>query len=81
MLGESSTPIQPILVGDSAAALRAQAFLVKAGFWLVAIRPPTVPQGTARLRCTLTAMHDEGDVDRLLDVLARCSDLSNVQQR
>lgn len=81
MLGESSTPIQPILVGDSAAALRAQAFLVQAGFWLVAIRPPTVPQGTARLRCTLTAMHDEGDVDRLLDVLARCSDLSNVQQR
>lgn len=80
MLGESSTPIQPILVGDSAAALRAQAFLVQAGFWLVAIRPPTVPQGTARLRCTLTAMHDEGDVDRLLDVLARCSDLSNVQQ-
>ena len=75
-LGESGSPIQPIMVGDSATALKAQAFLADKGFLLVAIRPPTVPQGSARLRCTLTAAHTEDHVDRLLDALAFCPELS-----
>jgi 8-amino-7-oxononanoate synthase len=43
--------------------------VVDAGFWATAIRPPTVPQGTARVRFAFTAAHDEADIDRLLDVL------------
>jgi len=44
--------------------------LGSAGFWAVAISPPTVPAGTARLRLAFTAAHEEADVDRLLDALA-----------
>jgi len=75
-IGISETPIQPIMVGDSRLALSAQARLMEAGFLVVAIRPPTVPQGTARLRCTLTAGHTEEDVDRLLEALSSCPELS-----
>ena len=45
-------------------------YLLKAGFWTGAIRPPTVPEGSARLRITLTAEHDEKQLDALLDTLA-----------
>ena len=65
------TPIQPLLLGDNARALRAAQALREQGFWVSAIRPPTVPDGQARLRITLTAAHDEKDVDALLDALAR----------
>jgi 8-amino-7-oxononanoate synthase len=64
-LAASATPIQPVILGDSAAALAAQSSLEAAGFLVVAIRPPTVPQGTARLRVTLSALHSEEEVDRL----------------
>lgn len=76
-LGLSDTPIQPILVGDSRAAVSAQSKLLDAGFLVVAIRPPTVPRGTARLRCTLTANHGVEDVDRLLDALSGCPELQS----
>lgn len=76
-LGLSDTPIQPILVGDSRAAVSAQSKLLDAGFLVVAIRPPTVPRGTARLRCTLTASHGVEDVDRLLDALSGCPELQS----
>jgi 8-amino-7-oxononanoate synthase len=66
----SETPIQPILLGDQEAALQASHFLTEAGFWVSAIRPPTVPMGTARLRITLTAAHTEEHIDRLLEGLA-----------
>ncbi|MBO9661687.1 8-amino-7-oxononanoate synthase [Dokdonella sp.] len=69
-LMESRTPIQPVPVGDSAAALAASARLEAAGFYVPAIRPPTVPPGQARLRVTLSALHSEEDVERLLDALA-----------
>src|SRR5690606_36528899 len=68
-LMDSPTPIQPILVGDSARALRLSEGLRQRGILVTAIRPPTVPQGTARLRVTLSAAHAETDVDRLLDAL------------
>lgn len=71
-LGDSNTPIQPLLVGESCAALQLAERLRECGVWTGAIRPPTVPVGTARLRITLSAAHREEDVDRLLDVLGPC---------
>jgi len=65
----SDTPIQPLLVGDDAAAVALSRHLEAAGIWVPAIRPPTVPEGQARLRITLSAAHEEADVDRLLAAL------------
>lgn len=68
-LRPSSTAIQPLLIGDNAAALAVMASLRKRGLWVPAIRPPTVPAGTARLRITLSAVHQRADVDTLLQAL------------
>jgi len=68
-LAPSATPIQPIVLGSAAAALAAQRQLAAAGFWVVAIRPPTVPPGRARLRVTLSAAHTEAQVDALAEQL------------
>ena len=65
----SQTAIQPLIVGENQAAVNLAATLRERGFWLTAIRPPTVPQGTARLRVTLTASHTREDIDRLLEAL------------
>ncbi len=65
----SDTAIQPLLVGDNQAALDLSVKLRERGFWVAAIRPPTVPAGTARLRITLSAAHSEADVTRLLEAL------------
>ncbi len=70
-LGNSHTPIQPVLLGSAATALHAQRALMEAGFWVVAIRPPTVPRGSARLRVTLSAAHTESQVDALVEALSR----------
>ncbi|TVQ91953.1 MAG: 8-amino-7-oxononanoate synthase [Chromatiaceae bacterium] len=67
----SPTPIQPLLCGDAATALAWSRALEAAGILVTAIRPPTVPAGSARLRITFSAAHDEADVDRLLEALAR----------
>lgn len=66
----SETAIQPIVLGTASAALLASEALLERGFLVSAIRPPTVPDGTARLRFTLSAAHTEADVDHLLDALA-----------
>jgi len=63
-------PIQPLLVGDAARAMRLSAALLARGYWVGAIRPPTVPAGSARLRITLSSTHDEAAVDGLLEALA-----------
>jgi 8-amino-7-oxononanoate synthase len=68
-LADSSTAIQPLIVGDNAAALALSAALDARDLWVPAIRPPTVPQGTARLRITLSAAHTAQDVCRLTDAL------------
>jgi 8-amino-7-oxononanoate synthase len=65
----SNTPIQPLLVGDNDQAVRAMEMLMARAIWVPAIRPPTVPRGTARLRVTLSAAHRAEDVDRLIDAL------------
>lgn len=66
----SVTPIQPVIIGSAERALALSQALAARGFWVGAIRPPTVPAGTARLRLTLTAAHDEAAIDELLAVLA-----------
>jgi 7-keto-8-aminopelargonate synthetase-like enzyme len=72
------TPIQPVLLGTSEAALHAQHHLHAAGFCVVAIRPPTVPQGSARLRVTLSAAHTEAQVDELVETLSRFCAAQNM---
>jgi 8-amino-7-oxononanoate synthase len=71
-LGASRTPIQPVVLGSAAAVLDAQRELETQGLCVVAIRPPTVPSGSARLRVTLTAAHTEAQIDRLADALGHC---------
>lgn len=66
---KSETPIQPLLVGSNEAALALSEGLRTRGIWVPAIRPPTVPQGTARLRITLSAAHTSQDVSELLEAL------------
>jgi 8-amino-7-oxononanoate synthase len=68
---DSNTPIQPVVLGSADAALRTQAELLEAGFRVVAIRAPTVPKGSERLRVTLSAAHTEEQVDALVEKLAR----------
>ncbi|MCE8014660.1 8-amino-7-oxononanoate synthase [Halomonas sp. MCCC 1A17488] len=70
-LTDSFTPIQPLVLGESEAALRWAGRLREAGLQVGAIRPPTVPRGEARLRITLRATHDRECLDRLLEALAR----------
>jgi 8-amino-7-oxononanoate synthase len=65
----SETPIQPVVVGDSQTAMALSAALRTRGIYVTAIRPPTVPAGTARLRITLSAAHSEAHVDQLLAAL------------
>ena len=65
----SRSAIQPLIVGDNERALALAERLRSEGCWLTAIRPPTVPAGTARLRITLTAAHEAGDIDRLLEAI------------
>jgi len=65
----SETAIQPLLIGDNRQALALSEALRARGIWVAAIRPPTVPQGTARLRITLSAAHSAADVERLIGAL------------
>ncbi|MEJ2552954.1 MAG: 8-amino-7-oxononanoate synthase [Gammaproteobacteria bacterium] len=69
----SSTPIQPLVVGAADRALALSQALRRHGIYVSAIRPPTVPKGTARLRITLSAAHSEAQVDRLLSTLESVS--------
>jgi len=65
----SQTAIQPLIVGENQAAVNLASTMRERGFWMTAIRPPTVPPGTARLRVTLTASHTADDIDKLLEAL------------
>lgn len=79
-LPASDTAIQPLIIGDEPRALALSTALFEAGFWVAAIRPPTVPAGTARLRITFSAAHTSAQVDGLLAALAagwqRCQSLA-----
>jgi len=72
-LAPSNTAIQPLVIGDNTATVALAAALDAQDLWVPAIRPPTVPAGTARLRITLSAAHSAADVERLLVALARAA--------
>jgi 8-amino-7-oxononanoate synthase len=67
-------PIFPVVLGDEATALEASRRLRTRGFFVRAIRPPTVPPGTSRLRVALTAAHTEEQIDAFLEALAEVLD-------
>ena len=71
-LMDSNTPIQPVLMASDEQLLKANKKLLESGFMVGAIRPPTVPEGTGRLRITLSASHTDQQVDALLDALDKC---------
>lgn len=71
-LMDSATPIQPILIGDSGRAMQLSQLLRDRGLLVTAIRPPTVPAGSARLRVTLSAAHSLAQLELLLEALAEC---------
>lgn len=79
-LMDSFTPIQPIVIGDSGRALRLSQLLRERGVMVTAIRPPTVPAGSARLRVTLSAAHSEAQVQLLLQALEQCYPLLGVDE-
>jgi 8-amino-7-oxononanoate synthase len=68
-LSEAQSPIVPIIIGSAPAALAASRRLEEEGFLAVAIRPPTVPEGTARLRLAFTAAHPDAEIERLADLV------------
>ena len=70
-LPEAQSAIVPVIVGDAATALAASDILRDNGFLVIAIRPPTVPAGTARLRFAFTAQHEDGDITRLAEIVRR----------
>jgi 8-amino-7-oxononanoate synthase len=70
-LRESDTPIQPVIVGRASDALKIAEELRRSGFYVRAIRPPTVPEGTARLRICLSAAHLPEDIDTFVTALKR----------
>jgi 8-amino-7-oxononanoate synthase len=67
----STTPIQPLILGEAPLVSAAAAALEAEGILVTAIRPPTVPTGKSRLRLTFSALHEPSDIDRLLDALDR----------
>ena len=75
----SSTPIQPVILGSNANALLAAKLLDEAGYWIPAIRPPTVPNGSARLRITFSANHSVADLRQLIQHLNQIEQASIVQ--
>jgi 8-amino-7-oxononanoate synthase len=79
-LMDSFTPIQPILIGDAGQAVRLSQMLRKHGLLVTAIRPPTVPAGSARLRVTLSAAHTKAQVQLLLNALAQCYPLLGTSE-
>ncbi|NRH29965.1 8-amino-7-oxononanoate synthase [Pseudomonas sp. MS19] len=78
-LMQSSTPIQPIVIGDSDRAMRFSQLLRDRGILVTAIRPPTVPAGSARLRVTLSAAHSVEQLDVLLEALADCNAIMEAE--
>ncbi|WP_298769543.1 8-amino-7-oxononanoate synthase [uncultured Shewanella sp.] len=78
-LTDSLTAIQPIIIGDLSCMLQVDEALKQSGFWVGAIRPPTVPKGSARLRITLNASHQANDIHALVESLS--SALSSIESQ
>jgi 8-amino-7-oxononanoate synthase len=80
-LPDAESPIVPLVVGEAEAALAASRRLEDEGFLVIAIRPPTVPDGTARLRFTFTAQHPDAEIERLADLVQALPPLAAVAPR
>jgi 8-amino-7-oxononanoate synthase len=80
-LTPSATAVQPVILGTADATVYASHVLEEAGFWVAAIRPPTVPKGSARLRVTLSAAHTESQVDALVEALAGACTAAHARVR
>lgn len=76
----SGTPIQPVMCGDDRRALAMAQALEQQGYWVAAIRPPTVPEGRARLRVTFSALHTREQVDGLIEALARAAERVAIER-
>jgi 8-amino-7-oxononanoate synthase len=70
-IGNTETPIVPLIIGDSRKTMKAADKLLEFGIYAAAIRPPTVPDGAARIRTTIMATHSDEDIDRALDIFGR----------
>ena len=81
VLLDSDTPIQPVICGTDSRALSMAATLERAGYWVAAIRPPTVPEGRARLRVALSALHTVAEVDGLVAAIAQARDRAEAEAR
>ena len=79
-LAPSISPIQPLIVGSDRRAMALADALYEQGFWVSPIRPPTVPEGSARLRFTLSASHTQSHVQKLLSALERCDVLREERE-
>jgi 7-keto-8-aminopelargonate synthetase-like enzyme len=75
----AGSPIVPVIVGDEADAVAASEYLLSLGLWVPAIRPPTVAPGTSRLRITLSAVHNDAQVDRLVAGLGDLADAGHIR--
>jgi 8-amino-7-oxononanoate synthase len=78
-LPEATSPIVPLVIGEAEAALAASRRLEAEGFLVIAIRPPTVPVGTARLRFTFTAGHPDAEIERLAAIVQKLSVRSRIE--
>lgn len=76
----SGTPIQPVVCGSDRRALAMAQALEQQGYWVAAIRPPTVPEGRARLRVTFSALHTREQVDGLIEALARAAERVAIER-
>lgn len=74
-LPATRTAIQPVMIGSNTAALAVMRELWERGIWAPAIRPPTVPEGTARLRITFSAAHEDAHIDRLIGTLLEAAEV------
>lgn len=70
-VGDDPTPIVPVIIGSDKEAKKTSEMLLDDGFLVQAIRPPAVPEGTARLRITVSALHERKDIDRLVEALSK----------
>jgi 8-amino-7-oxononanoate synthase len=70
-IADSKTPIVPLMIGASKKALQVSEKLLEYGIYAAAVRPPAVPEGTARIRTTITATHTAEDIDKALDIFDR----------
>jgi 8-amino-7-oxononanoate synthase len=73
----SSTQIIPIILGSAEAALTLSSYLEESGFYVPAIRPPTVPEGSSRLRVSLSAVHTKDQIDDFLKLLRKWHEKKN----